>query len=182
MYVHGFQSDKNSTKARFLKEKFGEKNVISETLPVNPLKAINLLQEILAEDDVSLIVGSSLGGFYAMYLSIFNSVRVVLINPSLKPHETLKQYIGKHKRFNSDEEFELTNEHLIQFKVLSEEIESLNYDQSLFNFFLSEDDEILDHSIVPNYFKNAGSIKFFKNSTHRFLNFENVLNEIEELV
>ncbi|MEA3451799.1 MAG: hypothetical protein U9Q83_07830, partial [Bacteroidota bacterium] len=80
------------------------------------------------------------------------------------------------------EEFELTHEHLMQFKVLSEEIDSLNYDQSLFNFYLSKDDEIIDHSSVPEIFKNAGSIKFFENSTHRFLNFEDILQEIDELI
>ncbi len=183
MYIHGFKSSANSYKAKILKQKFGEEYIISKTLPVAPIEAINFLQELLADDDdIGLIIGSSLGGFFALYLSIFNSLRAILINPSLKPYETLKKNLGENTRFDSDEKFELTQEHLMQYRALSEEIEHLNFDQKLLYFYLSKDDEILDHSDIPNKFPKAAKIQYFENSTHRFLNFEDILEEIEEMI
>lgn len=182
MYIHGFKSDGNSEKAKILKNKFGEEYIISNTLPIAPLQAINELQNALSDDEIGLIIGSSLGGFYALYLSIFNSLPAILINPSLKPFETLKPYLGINTRFNSNEKFELLDEHLMQFRALYEEMKQLDYDQSFLNFYLSKDDEIIDHSSIPSKFPKAGSIKFFENSTHQFLNFKDILKDIEEMI
>lgn len=182
MYIHGFKSSGDSEKAKILKTKFGEENIISITLPIAPLQAINKLQNALSDDDIGLIIGSSLGGFYALYLSIFNSLRAILINPSLKPFQTLRPYLGINTRFNSDEKFELLDEHLIQFRALYEEMELLDYDQNFLNFYLSKDDELLDHSSIVSKFPKAGSINFFENSTHQFLNFKDILKDIEEMI
>lgn len=50
--------------------------------------------------DITL-VGSSLGGFYSIYLSEKYNLKAVLINPSVEPWVTMKKHIGEHKNFDT---------------------------------------------------------------------------------
>lgn len=49
--------------------------------------------------DITL-VGSSLGGYYSLYLSQKYGLKAVLINPCLEPHNIIKLFLGENK--NSD--------------------------------------------------------------------------------
>ena len=61
----------------------------------------SLIDEIIlsmrTNDGYPILVGSSLGGFYAYIVSSLEDCHTILINPSLKPWETLEPKIGKIK-------------------------------------------------------------------------------------
>ncbi|RUM60683.1 MAG: esterase, partial [Persephonella sp.] len=89
MYIHGFNSAGYGNKINKLKEAFGDENVIALTLPYNPAKAIKLLEfliEAIREKDNLILVGTSLGGFYGLYLGAKYKIPSVLINPSTDPY------------------------------------------------------------------------------------------------
>ena len=72
IYIHGFASSGFGTKPQKFKEYF-EDEVITISLPTIPNLAIDTLEQIIEaflskEEDVYLI-GSSLGGFYALFLA-----------------------------------------------------------------------------------------------------------------
>src|SRR6185436_14524309 len=77
VYLHGFNSGGGSVKARWLREHLPEINVLSPTYPAHDAdKAPAALREYFAElrrryprDRKLLLVGSSMGGFWARYLA-----------------------------------------------------------------------------------------------------------------
>ena len=67
-------------------------------LPASPAQAIDLLQQGTAAWPRAqmAVMGSSLGGFYAAWLSAHLGVPAVLINPAVYPSRDLARYIGEH--------------------------------------------------------------------------------------
>ncbi|MBV8647377.1 YqiA/YcfP family alpha/beta fold hydrolase, partial [Paludibacterium sp.] len=72
IYVHGFNSTgTGSDKYLMLVDRFGKDHVSTLDLPYAPMQAIAALEDLIAEinknDDNIILVGTSLGGFYATY-------------------------------------------------------------------------------------------------------------------
>jgi len=182
LYLHGFASHGNGNKSKLLKEYFKNEKVISPTLPVDPLDAIKFIDEIIEvyKDENNIVIGTSLGGFYTFYTSAKYKIKGVLINPSFEPWVTLRNSIGLNKRFDTNEEFIWKEEYLDSLEKIYNDAKQ-NCDESLLNFFLAEDDELLDHSKIIEKFPKANTIKYYKNMSHRFNNFEIILPEIEKI-
>jgi predicted esterase YcpF (UPF0227 family) len=180
LYIHGFASSSNSYKASLLDEYFkqlGLNIVLRPSLPVAPLKAIEFLKEIYEHNPLKVVVGSSFGGFYALYLHQWFDGHTVLINPSLQPSRTLADKTGLIKRHNSEDFFHWTDDHVKQLKKLEEELDFGKLKQQTLHFYLAKDDEILNHSKIPEIFSQA-QIKFYEESKHVFMNFDKILPEI----
>jgi len=177
LYIHGFASSDNSLKAVKLENyflQFSFFNVIHPQIPVSPYKAIDFLDEIYKNNPLLMVIGSSLGGFYALYMHKKYSLETFLINPSLKPHETLKDYIGIVKRHNSDDFFQWKQTHIKELEDLYSKLKYDKLNQKKLHFLLSEDDELLDFSDIDKIFPLA-DIRFFKDSGHSFKKFDKVL-------
>ena len=184
LYIHGFASSSESFKAVEL-EKFLVANgfteaVLRPTLPIAPRRAIDMLKQILEQNEVTLLIGSSLGGFYALYLNQMFAKKTVLINPSLHPSRSLADFTGLIKRHNSDDFFYWKEEHNKQLAEMEEELDFQDLEQENLYFYLSKDDEVLDLSDIPKIFTKS-SIKYYDNSKHAFVQFDKILPEILEL-
>ena len=104
IYIHGFRSSGDSSKAAFLREKYPHVNVISPTFSPNPQEVVDHLQSILQGlEGKTLLLGTSLGGFYALYFACTRGYTCCAINPAWQPQVTLKRKIGTHKRYDSEE-------------------------------------------------------------------------------
>ncbi len=183
LYIHGFASSYNSLKANELEEYFkqlGYYNVIHPQIPASPLRAIHFLDEVYHNNPLLMVIGSSLGGFYALYMHMKYPLHTVLINPSLKPHETLKEYIGTVKRHNSEDFFQWTQDHIDQLEDLYNKLDYSKLDQTKLHFLISEDDELLDFTDIKKYFPYA-DIRYFKDSGHAFKKFDQVLPDLVSL-
>ena len=100
IYLHGFNSSSNSKKAQILKNSEIVKNlgfeIILIDLPNSPSKAIQEIEKVIKinSENVSLI-GSSLGGLYASFLSNKYNLRSVTIIPVISSHlKNMKDLIG----------------------------------------------------------------------------------------
>lgn len=96
VYIHGLNSDHNATKGKLLDE-FCQKNfpqikVHRPNLNHSPAKVHELLKDLIAKDEQTGLVGSSLGGFFATLMSNETGKKAVLLNPSMNPHESLKRF------------------------------------------------------------------------------------------
>lgn len=184
LYIHGFASSSNSFKARQLKEFFDRQGlhnvVLHPTLPVSPKRAVCLLNDMFKDFDIKLVIGSSLGGFYALYLHQQQNIHTVLINPSLNPSKTLEKYTGLIKRHYSESFFYWTDKHIQELLELEKQIDYSRIDQSRLYLYISRDDEILDFSGIEKIFP-AAKIKFYDNAKHAFVVFDKILPEIFEL-
>ncbi len=182
-YFHGFASSGNSWKIGELKKHLPNETIIAPTLPVDPEEVVGFFERVVAENGKpALLIGSSLGGFYAYYAAARFNIPAVLINPSITPWITLQDYIGINQRFYSGEPFEWKAQYLESLKKLSDEINCYGSKHHLLHFFLSTDDEVLDLKVIPDQFPKAGSIRFYDNCQHSFIRFVEIIPEIERLV
>lgn len=124
VYLHGFNSSPHSHKARVLERYMGERGLAAEfacpALPPDAREALRIVREQAAGTDKKRLcyIGSSLGGLYATYLVETEGGRAVLINPAIDPHIGLRAYLGPQKNLHTGEAYELTEEHLEQWRTL----------------------------------------------------------------
>jgi uncharacterized protein len=182
IYIHGFSSSANSTKGQILKEYFKDnEKVLTPGLPEEPDKTMQVLEELIysAKNEKIMLIGSSLGGFYALALhSKFKNLRTVLINPALFPYKQLKPYIGKNINRSNGEEFEWKEEYLCQLKKLNDEINFKNLDSVM--LLLAKDDELINYKETLELIGKAKKVILYNDAGHQFLRFNEVLDGIYE--
>ena len=183
LYIHGFGSSTNSTKADILIDYFGKESIIHPTIEIEPYKAIKQLTDILFTNIINLIIGSSLGGFYALNLVNRNDIPTICINPSLTPFKTLT--IGKYNNFHTNETFNWTIEYNNQLKELYNKNIVDNHTESyLLNFHISTDDERLPtlKNDIKRHYEYHNSLIEYDNCGHRFSRFDDVIPHIKEII
>jgi uncharacterized protein len=110
LYLHGFRSSPQSTKARQMAQHMAAHHPSvfwnCPQLPPSPQDAMALLRQTTANWPVDrmAVVGSSLGGFYATALAEQRGCRAVLINPAVHPARDLGAYIGAQTQWHAPEE------------------------------------------------------------------------------
>ncbi len=184
IYLHGFQSDGGGSKYENLKSHFKNTKILSPDLPANPKEVqaqINTLLNALKErGEEVILMGTSLGGFYSLFFSAVHQLKAVIINPSIEPYETLERGVGEHQTFKKGRPYYFKQEYLEDLRQMKSAFEKLNH-ANLY-FFLSTDDELLDHSAVAAEFVDAAHLSWWDNSGHRFTRFEELLPEVERIL
>lgn len=106
IYLHGFRSSPASFKARLLGHAMAElgrgADFICPQLPDAPAEAMALIREVIAPGPGDVVVGSSLGGFYARTIAEASGCRAVLLNPALDAPRVLAAQVGTHTRWHGD--------------------------------------------------------------------------------
>ncbi len=184
MYIHGFNSAGYGNKINKLKEAFGDENVIALTLPYNPEKAIKLLEflvEAVKEKDDLILVGTSLGGFYGLYLGAKYKLPSVLINPSTDPYNSLKDQVGKQINYKTNEEYEFTQKDLEDLKKFYLSEEDIKKAKPYILVYLDEKDELLDSKKTKEYFEKFGIyVKMYPDGDHRFQHMDELIQDLKE--
>lgn len=184
MYIHGFNSAGYGNKINKLKEAFGDENVIALTLPYNPEKAIRLLEflvEAIKEKDDLILVGTSLGGFYGLYLGAKYKIPSVLINPSTDPYNSLKDQVGKQINYKTNEEYEFTQKDLEDLKKFYLSEKDIKEAKPYIFVYLDEKDELLDSKKTKEYFEKFGIyVKMYPDGDHRFQHMDELIQDLKE--
>ena len=129
MYLHGFGSSGASGTVELLRREFWEKanansraTVMAPDIPLDPLVAMPMLEELAYDEMPDLIIGTSMGGMYAQQLHGFTRI---CVNPSFwvsKKYDIL--FVGKHKWMNrrkdGETEFHVTKETISHFQEMEE--------------------------------------------------------------
>jgi hypothetical protein len=173
LYIHGFRTTKNSYTSKVLKRYF-KKNIIISEHPVKPKDAITYLENIIENNNITSIIASSLGGYYATYLSNKYNLKTVLINPSVNPYRTTKTYLGKNTTLDGVE-FVWKKKYLKQlanFKVKQKELQS-----KIFYLLLQKGDKVLNYKVAQKRYPKAKKL-IEKNGSHRFENLERRLKSV----
>ena len=102
LYLHGFRSSPQSTKARILAGWVAQRapalHWACPALPPSPRAAMDGIADLVRDWPRAGMagIGSSLGGFYAHVLARQIGCRVVLLNPAVHPARDLASHIGEH--------------------------------------------------------------------------------------
>jgi predicted esterase YcpF (UPF0227 family) len=157
IYLHGFNSSPQSSKAQYLKIHLEERGRRAEfacpQLPHEPDRAVAAVEAEIARHSESAItlVGSSLGGFYATWLAEKHGMRAVLINPAIDPHRGLRTYLGPQQTYHGGEPYELTERHLAQWEQLF--IPRVSPERYL--LLVETGDEVLDYRAAVKKYRGA---------------------------
>ena len=91
LFIHGLASSGAYKMASSLRILLKGSEVIAPDVPIDPLEALALLEGICSDESPDLVVGLSLGGFWAQKLRGF---RKLLVNPDFHPSRLLRTKIG----------------------------------------------------------------------------------------
>ena len=110
LYIHGLGSDSNSGTGNYIKEFLKDDYEIiipSWDLISNPFDTIKAINKFILENDITLVIASSLGAFFALNQN--PEVRRILINPCLEPSVQIPKLIElKESQINSFKHIEST--------------------------------------------------------------------------
>lgn len=101
------------------------------------------------------VIGSSLGGFYAIALAEKLGCRAVLLNPSIRPHETLRRYLGEQENMYTHEKFHFDESHIAELESMR--VENISRPER-YLLIVEMGDELLDHRQTISYLDGAQQI------------------------
>ncbi len=124
LYLHGFRSSPQSTKAQLMAAWVAEQRPgvtwSCPALPASPRQAmLGIMQQVARwPRETMAVVGSSLGGFYATVIAEQLGCKAVLLNPGIEPARDLVPYVGEITAWHSDERFEFRAEYIDELRAM----------------------------------------------------------------
>jgi len=177
LYLHGFLSSPQSLKAQqtlaYCMELGLGENIKIPQMSHGPAETIAQLHELIDEigSDHLVLMGSSLGGYYATYLAEFYQAPAVLINPAVQPYELWESHLGENRNYHSDEIHIVTRAHIEELRQI--DVNPLSKPNNI-KAFLQTGDETLDYRQALEKFGPSQCV-VHENGSHSYDDFEQEL-------
>ncbi|WP_040259669.1 YqiA/YcfP family alpha/beta fold hydrolase [Pseudomonas massiliensis] len=181
LYIHGLNSSPASRKAQQL-IKAARQLGLAERVSVpalhhHPRQALAQLEEAIVTLGKPLLVGSSLGGYYATYLAQRHGLTAVLINPAVNPHRLFDGYLGVQRNLYTGEEWQLTEDHV---QALAELEVPPPQAGERFQVWLQTADETLDYRHAEAFYQGC-ALDVRQGGDHSYQGFADRLPELLRL-
>jgi len=176
LYIHGFNSSPLSTKAVLTKEYLTKNrpdiNFYCPQIANTPNVAIRQLEKIIAQKchEKWYLMGSSLGGYFATYLSEKYGYKAILINPAVKPFELLNDYLGEQTNPYTEESYLVENSYLDDLVA----IEQKKIIKNNYLVMVQTGDEVLDYQQAVDKYQHCDLV-VQSGGDHSFINYEQML-------
>ena len=206
VYVHGLDSDANSTKGLLLEE-YCEKYhsniaVLRPDLNKSPEQVFSYLTELVTElskDAKTVLIGSSLGGYFSTLVSNHTDCAALLLNPSTQPHVTLKRFANDVLLDSDSSKYESKNNQILHSTAggwnithadlqwfESHQLSTVNYPNKV-AVLIKEGDELLNPMLSKQFYKEQGAITILQaDGDHRFSDFAEqlplVMDTLQQLI
>lgn len=187
LYLHGFRSSPLSTKAQMLAKAVADADTnhlwVCPQLPAGPQDAINLCHNLIKAGAESpgnaaakplVIVGSSLGGFYAAWLAQYYRAHAVLLNPVVQAARDLAGQVGEHTQYHSNEPFIFLPQYVSELASLQT---GLPTDPDKLFLMACTGDEVLDWKEMARTYAGCAS-RIINGSDHGVSDFERWMPEV----
>lgn len=187
LYIHGFNSSPLSIKAeqtrKYFLNNFPQVHFYCPQLISNPKGAINQLEEIIQSSQTNsswYLMGSSLGGYFASYLSEKYNLPSVLVNPAIKPFELLQDYLGEQVNPYTEEVYQVTRDHMVELKAIEQKPPSFNtHQKNNYLVMVQTDDEVLNYQHAVEKYQHCRLV-VEQGGDHSFVGFEQHLPAIAD--
>lgn len=168
IYIHGYGSNGLSSKARHYKQLFGHQQVLAPSLPKDTRLSVDCIEQLISVLNPYYqlgLIGSSLGGYLAIYFAEKYNLPAALINPAIPPWT---EFEAVESEINTASQFVWLPEH---FKRLAPyRVPSVNEALASRLLLLQQlDDEVLDAKFALEYLSLA-EIILSQGGGHRFAN------------
>lgn len=167
IYIHGLDSGSRTVKGQWLEDYCAQHHahvcVLKPDLNMPPLAVMEKLSQLIAQDAQTVLVGSSLGGFFATACVAKHGVPAVLLNPSVRPFDSLQRFDAYTENTKNMQEvvhttkggWQITRQHFADLKTLYHDV-PVNADKML--VLLKAGDEVLDYRIAKSHYSQAGAV------------------------
>ncbi len=171
LYLHGLNSSPLSQKARQLSAAVARiglaDRLVTPALHHHPRRTIAELDETIVRLGAPLLVGSSLGGYYATHLAERHRLKALLINPAVNPHRLFDGYLGPQTNLYTGEVWELTADHVT---ALAELEVAPPADCTRYQVWLQTGDETLDYRHAESFYRGC-ALRIQAGGDHGFQGF-----------
>lgn len=181
IYLHGFQSSSRSQKAQafesFLQQTSSYKGIefVSPDLPFSPAQTLICVEQLLKDKPQAVLMGSSMGGFFAAYCSQVYCIPAVLINPVVDAGALFSTMLGQElENIYTHERYRFMKHDLDLLDTIANK--AISAADILF-VLLETGDEVLDYRLAEHKYESCPK-KIITGGNHRFQHFENCLPEI----
>ena len=201
IYIHGLDSDANSTKGLLLDEYCQQHHPdisvhrpdLNQPPQVVFDKLVHLVEE-LGKGSKVVLVGSSLGGYFATLVSNQTGCPALLINPSTQPHITLQRFDADKSAADvskidsnqnkvlhtTDGGWALTKADLQWF---TRHTLSTVENPSDIEVMIKKGDELLDANLSAAFYRQQGAtVTIQAGGDHRFSDFKAHLPKVLEIL
>ncbi|MGP4864914.1 YqiA/YcfP family alpha/beta fold hydrolase [Psychrobacter sp. T6-5] len=208
IYIHGLDSDANSTKGMLLEKycqhHYPDITVLRPDLNKSPaqvreqllslIEGLNNSKDEQTESSNTVLVGSSLGGYFSTLISNQIGCPALLLNPSTQPHITLQRFSDNSvsNQDNSDESsdnkvlhttaggWRITPSDLQWFA--DHQISQVTYPSKV-AVLLKQGDELLNSELSQAFYEGQGArVTMQIGGDHRFSDFAEQLSMVIEVI
>ena len=179
LYVHGWNSHANARKAPLIEHELKNHEIFdtaSITLKNHPREAIKQLTEFISENQSKYnvhLVGSSLGGYYSVFLAETLNLKAAMINPAVWAYKIFENDRGDVENLNTGEKYFIDQAWIDSLEDIF--IENPTPDRYL--VLLQTGDETLDYKYAEKYFSGA-RIVIDEGGSHSFDGLEQKIPQI----
>jgi uncharacterized protein len=179
VYLHGFNSSPSSLKARLVHDFCAALNIRADipTLSYDPVLAMNTAHSCVtaASGLPALLIGSSLGGYYATALAERYGLKAALVNPAVSPCDNLRaEFLGKQRNMYTGEEYEFTLAHVDALRKF--DVKTIS-DPRRYLLLVQTGDEVLDYRLAVQRYAGCQQI-VQQGGNHSFEKFADMLPAI----
>ena len=175
VYFHGFASAPGGEKLDALRAAFPEHHVVSPALDADPEQALQKIMRTLYDfNGDKLVVGTSLGGFWAYFVSRVFDVPAVLVNPSLEPSRALRKYLNRTVyNYITGEPVTVHDANLEQYARYEDLIKSqlcFDYSSDLppVDVCAALDDDVVNTRVLPELLDPGCTLYYTETGGHRY--------------
>lgn len=201
VYIHGLDSDANSTKGllleRYCQDNFPNIKVHRPDLNQSPQQVFSCLTDLvtqLSNDTKTVLVGSSLGGYFSTLVGNRTGMPALLLNPSTQPHMTLQRFMtDSAPKDDTPEEdwgnqiihstaggWDMTQADLQWFAA--HQLLDVKYPDRV-AVVIKDGDELLNATISADFYREQGAaVTLQQGGDHRFSDFSEQLPMIIQLL
>ena len=181
LYFHGFKSSSDSGKAqefkKFIENKTSQTKIIIPDLADDFKEANKQIEDLISENAPNILfMGSSLGGYYALYFAQLYKTKSVLINPAIPPLKDFEIHLGKNENYATGNKFTISKDDISYVRSLHHKkiLEPKN------NLILLESgDEILNYVESSSYFRGS-YIDIFYGGNHSYTSIKEKFTKIKD--
>lgn len=187
VYLHGFRSSPRSSKAVMTGKAVESLPTVDKPfewycpqLLASPKESMDMVENHIhsTQHDRLVVVGSSLGGYYANYLAEKYGCKAIVLNPAVRAPKELASHVGMLTSYDTDEPYDFRPEYIDQLQQL--QVESISNPLRYF-LIAAKGDELLDWREMVHFYRGAEQL-VLDGSDHGIADYPDHLPKVIEFI